>query len=247
MIRSTFTHARLALPLFLTVQATAITLLINNRETLVSSVYIPLNRRFDLQEFHVLSTLRRYFILAGDYNAKHPSWNSRLTLTRGRQLFGHAEDYDYSFLGPQSPTHFPTNPAHRVDVLDIFALKTPVAVIDISTLDELNSVHSPVLLVLDSHSLAPPLLEPSIYHSDWTRFTATLTLFVNTILTAHRSSTIAYRVPYDAFIPDLKPLIREKKACRRRWQRLRYRADKQHLNYLNVEFMLWYVISESGD
>ena len=116
-------------------------------------------------------------------------------------------------------------------------IKGPVAVIDISTLDELNSDHSPVLLVLDSHSLPPQILVPSIYHTDWANFNATITeitfpmiplttshdltlaitLIVNTILMAHRSSTTVHRACYNAFIPDLQPLIREKRACRRRW------------------------------
>ena len=127
-VRSSVTHSQVNLPPFLTLEATAISLLIKNCVTLVGTVYIPPRRPFDLQEFQALTTIHQHFILGGDYNAKHTSWNSRLITPRGRQLFRHAEEHDYSIIGPLSPTHFPPNPEHRPDVLDIYALRAPVGV-----------------------------------------------------------------------------------------------------------------------
>ena len=251
-VRSSVTHSHVNLPPFLTLEATAITLLVNNCVTLVGTVYIPPQRQFDLQEFHTLTNLHQNFILGGDYNAKHVSWNSRLINARGRQLFRHAEDHDYSFIGPLSPTHFPPNPEHRPDVLDIYALRTPVGVTEISTKDELNSDHSPVLLTLATQALPHPLLNKPVRTVDWARFTATLsqitcpstqflnlpdlnqaiTTYTNTIVAVYRTHSYVDRTPIAELIPDLQQLIQEKWTYRRRWQRLSNRADKHHLNFL---------------
>ena len=57
--------------------------------------------------------------LAGDLNAKHVDWNSRLSMTRGKLLRDYANSNSCSIFGPDSPTTNPYNPPATPDVLDI--------------------------------------------------------------------------------------------------------------------------------
>jgi hypothetical protein len=55
--------------------------------------------------------------LAGDLNAKHPFWNSRVSNPSGKNLLNLFDLEDFEISAPQCPTHY--SPAGNVDVLDI--------------------------------------------------------------------------------------------------------------------------------
>jgi hypothetical protein len=48
-------------------------------------------------------------LMAGDLNAKHVDWNSRLTTTRGKLLRDYARGNSCLIYGPDSPTTVPYN------------------------------------------------------------------------------------------------------------------------------------------
>jgi Endonuclease/Exonuclease/phosphatase family len=52
-------------------------------------------------------------IIAGDLNAKHPAWHSRVENSAGKSLFRYANHRtDIAIAAPSSPTHYPNNPNH---------------------------------------------------------------------------------------------------------------------------------------
>jgi hypothetical protein len=55
--------------------------------------------------------------LAGDLNAKHPLWNSRVSNPSGLKLIDLFDMSDFEISAPQFPTHY--SPAGNGDVLDI--------------------------------------------------------------------------------------------------------------------------------
>ena len=55
---------------------------------------------------------------------------------------------------------------------------------------------------------------------------------MNTILAVYRIHSYVHRTLFTALLPELQQLIQEKRTYRRRWQRLRNRVDKHHLNFL---------------
>jgi hypothetical protein len=55
--------------------------------------------------------------LAGDLNAKHPFWNSRVSNPSGEKLLNLFDLDDFEISAPQCPTHY--SPAGNGDVLDI--------------------------------------------------------------------------------------------------------------------------------
>jgi hypothetical protein len=62
-------------------------------------------------------------LLAGDLNAKHVDWNSRLTTRRGKLLRDYADGNSCLIFGPDTPTTDPYNPLVTPDVLDIVMTK----------------------------------------------------------------------------------------------------------------------------
>jgi len=96
-------------------------------------------------------------ILAGDWNAKHPLWNSQRTNAAGLTLLNHMEENDYLIVAPDTPTHHPDQRHHQPDVLDIVILKNNHLQYELCNFsDELSSDHSPVILTLRGKPSSDP-------------------------------------------------------------------------------------------
>ena len=61
--------------------------------------------------------------IAGDLNAKHMDWNSRLSARRGKLLRDYADRNSCLIFGPNSPTTKPYNPSVTPDVMHIVITK----------------------------------------------------------------------------------------------------------------------------
>jgi hypothetical protein len=85
-------------------------------------------------------------LMAGDLNAKHVDWNSRLITTRGRRLHDYANDHFCLIYGPEIPTTIPYNSSATPDVLDIVITKNLVIPVSLTTCSALSSDHFPVLM-----------------------------------------------------------------------------------------------------
>ncbi|KAJ8737082.1 hypothetical protein PYW07_000353 [Mythimna separata] len=109
-------------------------------------------------------------ILAGDLNAKHPAWNSNITNPRGRVLYNLGVSLNFDIIAPMSHTHFPHDPNHSPDVLDVALLKNVnLRLQSIEAIHELNSDHRPVVMHLGSRSgnLDPGQPPPTQLITDW--------------------------------------------------------------------------------
>lgn len=119
--------------------------------TLVSA-YIPPNASASERirpDLETLLGLSSSVIIAGDLNAKHISWNSHSNNPRGRSLELLSSHLNFDVIAPMNPTHFPRNPDHRPDVLDIALLKNVnLGLRSLEAIQELDSDHRPVVLHL---------------------------------------------------------------------------------------------------
>ena len=61
--------------------------------------------------------------MAGDLNAKHVDWNSRLTTRRGKPLIDYADENSCLIFGLVNRTNNPINTSATHDVLDIAVTK----------------------------------------------------------------------------------------------------------------------------
>jgi hypothetical protein len=109
------------LPPLLSLEATGVSIPIEHTEMLLASVYkSPRRARRDVDITELLN-LRTKSILAGDLNAKHPVWNSKVSNPSGLKLLDLFVNCNFKILAPQHPTHFVPN--GRGDALDIVVNK----------------------------------------------------------------------------------------------------------------------------
>lgn len=130
------------------IQATSISVKIKHENLVVSSIYCPPNHKIQSVDFkQFFATLGHKFIAAGDYNAKHLHWGSRLNTPRGRQLIKTVTENGYDVASCGCPTYWPTDRRKIPDLID-FAVTKNINRNKISTssLLDLSSDHSPVLL-----------------------------------------------------------------------------------------------------
>ncbi|KAL4130642.1 hypothetical protein QTP88_008059 [Uroleucon formosanum] len=169
----------------------------------------------------------------------------------GRVLYRHAQNSDYVVTAPSSPTHFPANPVHRPDILDVALHKLPLHLVEVFNLNELSSDHNPILLTT-SDSPVTALPPHTCRTINWLKYAntlekSTLNLNVQTdtlgkIDTAFQylSNTIASTVESCSYVPtsrhnhqipnEILVEIASKNRIRRTWQQTRDPATKRQFN-----------------
>lgn len=132
----------------LSLQATSVCIELIDGSLVCSSAYCPPNQKLTAEELSkFLSSLGHKFIAAGDFNAKHPYWGSRLTTSRGRQLIKVIWDSGYDISSCGQPTYWPTDRRKVPDLID-FAITKNINrnKISSSAVQDLSSDHSPVIV-----------------------------------------------------------------------------------------------------
>ncbi|KAJ8915585.1 hypothetical protein NQ315_012470 [Exocentrus adspersus] len=186
------------------------------------------------------------------FNAKSPTWHSRITTARGRALLNYTDAHnDLTILGPTEPTYYAPN--HLPDVLDVAILKSIRLIAQISAQYEGSTVHNPVLLDVGRRQRDVGTFTRRF--TDWGRFRAemqkntaipviettdeleaaipTLETDIKHALTQTTTETEVPRLtnPRRILPDDIKQLIRD----RRRLKRLATRTRlPQHRHDLNV-------------
>ncbi|GJQ67497.1 hypothetical protein Trydic_g8321 [Trypoxylus dichotomus] len=123
LIKSTIDHHadhHLALDLN-NIEITAITVNLATGPVKLVAAYKAPNRQLLENDLSEIFDTRGAVILAGDLNAKHPSWNSRVTNASGNCLRHFADDFHLLVHATAEPTVFPHN--GQSDVLDIVVMK----------------------------------------------------------------------------------------------------------------------------
>jgi endonuclease/exonuclease/phosphatase family metal-dependent hydrolase len=87
-------------------------------------------------------------IFAGDLNAKHYSWNSRVNNSRGTDLYNHCLNATYIVTAPTESTHCHASGLYQPDFLDIAITNRLTHSIYATTVVELSSDHHPVILTI---------------------------------------------------------------------------------------------------
>lgn len=63
------------------------------------------------------------FLQAGDYNAKHMFWGSRIITSRGRMLFNTISEMGLGVISSGQPTYWPTDRQKISDIIDFGVIK----------------------------------------------------------------------------------------------------------------------------
>jgi hypothetical protein len=105
--------------------------------------------------------------LAGDLNAKHPVWNSKISNSSGLKLVHLFVNCNFQISAPQNPTHL--LPDGIGVVLDILVHKD-VRLLEFRVLDVMDSDHLPYRFCILGHVKAREILDPVEKFTAWERF-----------------------------------------------------------------------------
>jgi hypothetical protein len=109
--------------------------------------------------------------MAGDLNAKHTDWNSRLTTARGSLLRDYAIRNTFLNYGPDSPTTAPYTHNATPDVFDIVVVKDFVLPVCLTVCTALRSDHLPIPIDTTCRSSFQNLLDCFDFtRMDWAAF-----------------------------------------------------------------------------
>ncbi|KAL4136313.1 hypothetical protein QTP88_007861 [Uroleucon formosanum] len=132
-------------------------------QTTSGALYSPPRHNISNATFtDYFNTIKNNFIIVGDYNAKHNAWGCRTNNPRGIVLYNFVNANNFNVLAPPGPTYWPSSPAKKPDILDIFETKIPSNLHCLTkNILELNSDHSSVILNVSATVFArvePPRL-----------------------------------------------------------------------------------------
>jgi hypothetical protein len=136
------------LPPLISVEATGVCIPIGNQENLQAAVYKSPWRTWTDADITELLSFRHKCTLAGDLNAKHPSWNSAVSNPSGHKLLQLFDRNDFEMSAPQYPTHY--SPMGNGDVLDIVVHKN-TRPSDVIVSDVLDSDRLPTMFHILDH------------------------------------------------------------------------------------------------
>jgi hypothetical protein len=108
--------------------------------------------------------------MAGDLNAKHGEWNSRLTKKRGKFLRDYADGNSCLIFGPITPTTNPYNASASPNFLDIVITRNLTSPVYLTSCCALSSDHLPVLIDTTCRSSFLPPHRPDFRRTDWANF-----------------------------------------------------------------------------
>jgi len=97
------------------------------------------------------STLGHRFLEGGHYNFEHCRWGSRLTSSRGRELFSAMQTATLAHVSTGEPTHWPSDRWKMPDLIDFAVVRRiPAHTHRAESSSGLTSDYSPVLITLHS-------------------------------------------------------------------------------------------------
>ncbi|KMQ90710.1 reverse transcriptase [Lasius niger] len=241
-------------------QATSVIIEDLSGELTISALYCPPKHAIKKEHFErYFTTLGKRFLAAGDYNAKHTFWGSRLSTTKGRELYKTIEAHNLDVVSTGEPTYWPSDRTKIPDLIDFAILKgIPKLKCSARTCLELTSYHSPILLTLNTSVIYRPR-ECVLHnkHTNWSIFRETVASNLNTNISLKTSLDITNAVElfnkcvqraawdatpvstYQKFNYNCPATIREKilekRHIRKQWQANRSPKTKSELNKITKE------------
>jgi endonuclease/exonuclease/phosphatase family metal-dependent hydrolase len=164
-VRKGILHMSVDLPSLISVETTGVCIPIGNQEILIAVYKSPWLTWNDADIIELLS-FRHKCILAGDLNAKHPSWNSAIANPSGQNLLQLFDTSDFEISAPQCPNHY--SPVGNGNVLDIVVHKN-IRLPDIIVSEILDSDHLPIMFHILDHVKTKQISEPLEKFTNWER------------------------------------------------------------------------------
>jgi hypothetical protein len=256
-IKSGLRHYKEPTPVLLHAEVTSVVIELTDGEKIRAvSIYNPPNRLLLSTDLNLIFRSTIPTIVAGDFNSKHPQWNSSCVNRNGQVLFDYAQRRQLTVHidAPSTPTFFHMMIPGYADVLDIAMFQNFQGGYAMENLYELSSDHNPILLVMNLSNA--PLSTPTRTRTDWEKFRKTaertisipaglnsaesldsaVELFTKEVQEAVAENSTSVDPTKNPPVPlHIRQLVRERNRSRRYWQRLGNPSDKRELNRLDRE------------
>lgn len=240
------------------IQATIVSLKLKRYPVVIAGIYCPPRHALKQKDYsHFFKELGNRFVIGGDFNAKNTRWGSRLTTTKGKELFNAITEHKCEPLSTGKPTYWPADQTKIPDVIDFFVIKdVSTNYIKIEDSCDLSSDHSPIILTL-SENVIQKEVNPVLCnrYTNWEQFKSgleekivldvplrnknqldeELEKFVISVQQTAWECTpeIKRRTVGINYPREIRELIKERRRARRIWQQTRDPQNKTRLNNLN--------------
>jgi hypothetical protein len=174
-VRRGIVHHSVPVPVLTHLEATAIQIMLGGRPVKVLAGFLSPSRPLIGADLDACFGGGLPVLLAGDLNAKHVDWNSRLNTRMRKLLRDYADENSCLSFGPVSPTIIPYNPSATPDVLDIIITRHLPFSVHLTSCSALSSDNLPVLIdTVSRSSFQYPRVRPDYRRTDWANFKAHL-------------------------------------------------------------------------
>lgn len=224
----------------------------------IAAIYCPPRHSISIEEYETFfQELGPRFIAAGDWNAKHTVWGSRLITPKGRNLLACSQRNNLNFLSTGQPTYWPTDQNRIPDLLDFAVIKGISNIhYKIEPSLDLSSDHTAIIITLSTTVIwKEPVAKLCNKRTNWEQFQAIINTNINLkhrIKEPHEIEKAVQHLTeviqdaawkstpddkkittHDHNIPlQIKEILNEKRRARAKWQRSRNPRDKTQLNRL---------------
>lgn len=227
----------------------AIELNINKKPTCIIAAYSPKYSHNFINDIQTLTSLNMQYLLMGDLNAKHTSWNCIKNNQAGIALFNLHQQSQFVIHHTPVHTHFPHS-GQTPSTIDL-SLSNVNFNFELTALTgQLSSDHTPIVceILANTDLNHKPLFDYK--KADWNKFQRYITHNINEIRLPTSRQEIDYAIDrfsillvnaraisVPVFQPKNKPnistntkqLIQQKNALNRLWQRTIPLAEKQQI------------------
>lgn len=248
-IRNSISHKLISALNTHIIENIAIELPINNVPTVICVAYCPKSSTHFASDLQLLTSTSSQYMLFGDFNAKHVTWNCNVNNKSGNTLFSLQQSNRFMVFNPPTHTHFPHS-GQTPSTIDILISDVNFAFELTTHSDNMGSDHVPVICSINgniNHSQKP------IYNysnADWSKFRRLIeanisTLSIpttageadraidafNAIISNAKSQCIPIKSchSFQKLSSETQNLIRRKNTIKRRWQRAQSVSDKLNL------------------
>jgi Reverse transcriptase (RNA-dependent DNA polymerase)/Endonuclease-reverse transcriptase len=190
IIHSNIKHEELILPELERLEATAISIKINNKETILVAAYNP-PKGINTEDIKKLFKTTSPIIIAGDFNAKHRAWHNISTESYGTKLLQLSLQEDFIIHAPTTFTRYPTVeenikrrqknlPLIRPSVIDLALTQNFPHHIELAVLEKLHSDHLPVLMQIHSKLMKTSTTRRNYNKANWQKYREEIEQFTET-------------------------------------------------------------------
>lgn len=231
-----------------TIENIAIETKINNQLTCIVVAYSPKYSIDFANDIDILSSTNMQYLIFGDFNAKHTSWNCSNNNKSGNILFGAQQVSHFMVYHPPNHTHYPHS-GQTPSTIDLVLSNVNFAFNIFTHPNQISSDHTPVICCTlgefeETHK------EMFNYHeADWNKFRRfidnnvteipvpvsienidnAIEDFTSMVLNARTNSIPLICHKQNHFPQHIKQMIQVKNALKRDWQRTHTSPEKRQI------------------